>query len=121
MATPTTATAVRVTCTMLAVCGDGVSTAGEACDDGNTDRRRRLPAATATCLRRRHPGSVDEECDDGNTMNADGCQGDCKLPFCGDGIQDSDEECDDGNNTDADSCQGDCKLPACGDGILGRG
>ena len=58
-----------------------------------------------------------EECDDGNNDNADACQGNCRLPVCGDGIKDDDEECDDGNNSNADGCQGDCKLPVCGDGI----
>jgi cysteine-rich repeat protein len=34
-----------------------------------------------------------EECDDGNTDDADGCEGDCTLPRCGNGIVDPGEVC----------------------------
>ncbi len=34
-----------------------------------------------------------EECDDGNTADADGCEGDCTLPRCGNGIVDPAEIC----------------------------
>jgi len=51
-----------------------------------------------------------EECDDGNNINGDGCQADCTLPICGDGILDPGEQCDDGNNIDGDGCEADCSL-----------
>ena len=55
----------------------------------------------------------------GNLTDADGCQADCMLPVCGDGMVDAGEECDDGNTVDADGCQADCmSCPVCGDGIL---
>jgi cysteine-rich repeat protein len=54
----------------------------------------------------------DEQCDDGNNVNGDGCQGNCILPFCGDGIVDPGEGCDDGNSIDGDGCEADCTLIA---------
>jgi cysteine-rich repeat protein len=35
----------------------------------------------------------DEACDDGNLLDADGCEADCTLPACGNGIQDPGEHC----------------------------
>jgi cysteine-rich repeat protein len=34
-----------------------------------------------------------EACDDGNNLDADGCEADCSLPACGNGIRDPDEAC----------------------------
>jgi cysteine-rich repeat protein len=34
-----------------------------------------------------------EECDDGNNTDADGCEADCTLPACGNGIVDPGEVC----------------------------
>jgi cysteine-rich repeat protein len=34
-----------------------------------------------------------EACDDGNNLNADGCEADCTLPACGNGIVDPGEVC----------------------------
>lgn len=36
---------------------------------------------------------ADEECDDGNNFDGDGCQANCLLPACGDGVQDPGELC----------------------------
>jgi cysteine-rich repeat protein len=67
-----------------------------------------------------------EECDagsspiDGNANVADRCRTNCKLPVCGDGIQDSGEQCDDpaGNSDDPNrACRLDCTPRRCGDGI----
>lgn len=40
-------------------------------------------------------GALDagEACDDGNAANADGCEADCSLPACGNGINDPGELC----------------------------
>jgi cysteine-rich repeat protein len=37
--------------------------------------------------------SKGEACDDGNVVNADGCEADCSLPVCGNGIVDPGELC----------------------------
>jgi hypothetical protein len=55
-----------------AICGDGVRTRTEQCDNGAM-----------------------------NADVADTCHTDCHLPTCGDSIVDSDEECDEPGNTDA--------------------
>ena len=62
------------------ICGDGVVTAGEECDDGVND------------------GGY-EECDPG-----------CKLgPRCGDNVKQEGEDCDDGNRRDGDMCGSSCR------------
>lgn len=62
-------------------CGDGITTAGEACDNGIL-----------------------------NANAPDVCRPDCSLPRCGDGIQDSAEECDDNNRKDDDGCDRYCRI-----------
>ncbi len=62
-----------------------------------------------------------EECDDSNEVDGDGCQADCQLPACGDGVVDDGEACDDGNADDGDGCEADCTVtrdPTCGDGVV---
>jgi len=62
------------------ICGDGIVSLGEECDDGQND------------------GGYGE------------CGAGCVLgSFCGDGIVDPDEECDDGNNIDGDGCGSACR------------
>jgi fibro-slime domain-containing protein len=62
------------------ICGDGVVTAGEECDDGVND------------------GGYEE------------CAAGCVLgPRCGDGIVQDDEDCDDGNRRDGDKCGSSCR------------
>ena len=62
------------------ICGDGVVTAGEECDDGTND------------------GGY-EECDPGCVLG----------PRCGDGVVQEDEDCDDGNRRDGDGCGSSCR------------
>jgi cysteine-rich repeat protein len=52
--------------------------------------------------------------------DGDGCEADCTLPACGNGILDvgTGEACDDGNVVDGDACESDCTLPRCGNGIV---
>ncbi|RMH45301.1 MAG: DUF4215 domain-containing protein [Deltaproteobacteria bacterium] len=64
------------------VCGDGVATGIEQCDDG--------------------PDNADAP---------DACRTNCTLPMCGDGIIDAGEECDDGNADPGDDCLDDCTRP----------
>jgi fibro-slime domain-containing protein len=62
------------------ICGDGMVTAGEECDDGEND------------------GGYDE------------CAPGCVLgPSCGDGEVQSEEDCDDGNRVDGDGCGSACR------------
>jgi cysteine-rich repeat protein len=106
------------------VCGNGVTEAGEQCDDGNTDN-------TDTCgnncavddhIYSCHDGVLDpgEECDDGNDDDLDGCW-ECILARCGDGhLEQPPEQCDDGNTISGDGCNADCTYdhpPVCGDGF----
>ena len=72
-----------------------------------------------------------EICDDGNRSNDDGCDSNCTLTSCGNGILNEGEECDDGNRV-VEFCPyevGDCvggaactEIPGlisrCGDGII---
>lgn len=53
-----------------------------------------------------------EQCDDGNITNGDGCNSDCKLEGCGNGLIEyySNEECDDGNLDDGDGCSSSCTI-----------
>jgi len=64
-----------------------------------------------------------EECDDGNNVDGDGCNAECLIEFCGDGITQAGlgEECDDGNNVDGDGCSAECLIEFCGDGITQTG
>jgi len=62
------------------VCGDGIVSLGEECDDGTND------------------GGYGE------------CEPGCKVgPRCGDGIQQEGEDCDDGNRLDGDGCGSACR------------
>ena len=62
-----------------------------------------------------------EACDDGGVEPDDGCNGICKLEFCGDQLIQPDEECDDGDgnsDTEPDACRTGCSLAFCGDGVI---
>jgi len=72
-----------VVANVKSVCGDGVVTGVEQCDD-----------AVA------------------NADGPDTCRLTCRLAACGDGILDSDEECDDGNRDGGDDCSPVCQFPA---------
>ena len=94
------------------VCGDGIQTASEQCDDGNSDDG---DGCSAACVVEFCGDGVtnntDEACDDGNTVDGDGCRADCLgLEVCGDGLIDTvtGERCDDGNNNTGDGCDDQC-------------
>jgi hypothetical protein len=76
----------------LARCGDGITGAGEDCDDGN---------------------SVDDDCCT-NSCASNTTSVNCDS--CGNGMEDDGEECDEGGDTA--TCDGDCTLPSCGDGYV---
>ncbi len=71
-----------------AVCGDGVKTSSEECDDGagNSDTT---------------PGA---------------CRENCRAARCGDGVVDEAETCDDGNTDPTDECNNSCERGAGFDG-----
>lgn len=109
------------------VCGDGIKTPDEVCDDGINDGA--YGNCTADCKRGPFCGdgivqSMHEECDDGfNLSPYGGCAPGCKKGgFCGDGIVDSlfGEQCDDGlNDGGYGECAPGCVLgPRCGDGVV---
>ncbi len=108
-----------------AVCGDGVVSGGEQCDEGaaNSDS---VPDACRSDCREAYCGDgvtdTGEACDDGNNSSGDGCSADCLSDeSCGNGIVDSGEECDDASdNADVPdaTCRTDCTNPRCGDAIV---
>lgn len=64
-----------------------------------------------------------EECDDDNLDDEDGCNANCEIEDCGDGVLQVGlgEACDDGDaNSDStpDACRTDCQLHSCGDGVV---
>lgn len=69
-------------------------------------------------------GQVDirEECDDGNLEDGDGCDSNCILNRCGNGIRMASEQCDDGLfNSDSGACLANCMIARCGDGHVRTG
>jgi cysteine-rich repeat protein len=103
-------------------CGDGVSGATEACDDGNQidgDGCR-----NDCSLPRCGDGVVQagaEACDDGNQVDTDACRNTCVAASCGDGVVQAGEACDDGNQVDTDGCRNMCLAATCGDGVVQAG
>lgn len=119
------------------VCGDGIVTRSEQCDDGEMNGQG-YGFCEADCTRGPRCGdgvvqSSEEECDNGTNLDAyqvndDACAPECMDPgFCGDGIVDPvfGEECDEGDANDDDAYEGcttTCQQgPRCGDGITQDG
>lgn len=78
------------------VCGDGLLTADEACDDGNTEDG---DGCSADC-KSVEPGMI---C----TPPGQPCR---QLVRCGDGLRSGPELCDDGNTVNGDGCDDLCKI-----------
>ncbi len=100
------------------LCGNGILTAAEECDDANTID---TDACLSTCAKARCGDGVVatfEACDDGNTVSTDGCSNLCRLPTCGDGLVQAGEDCD---SPDLAVCTPLCRVPVCGDGFLQPG
>jgi fibro-slime domain-containing protein len=112
----------------MSVCGDGIKTPDEVCDDGVNDGT--YGHCTPDCKPGPYCGdgtvqADHEECDDGVNLSpyGTGCAPGCKKPaFCGDGKVDSlfGEQCDDGvNDGGYGQCDMGCVLgPRCGDGVV---
>ncbi len=108
-----------------AVCGDGVITSGEVCDDGSA-----CSAGNQSCTipqAQRQPSDA-LECTTGGAQcmsKNDGayghCNADCQAlgPHCGDNTKQGSEQCDNGysgNTGSYDGCTADCMFgPKCGD------
>jgi fibro-slime domain-containing protein len=114
------------------ICGDGVITSGEVCDEGSScvggtkngqactlPQPQRVNGDAVECT-----GNPVGTCTSGNTNSYGGCKADCSDlgPHCGDGTKQASEACDlgyDGNTGDYGdgTCTVDCQAgPRCGDG-----
>lgn len=132
---------VKKTSVCESVCGDGIKTPDEQCDDGaaNTNSDA-YGSCRKDCTFGPYCGdkltqSPPEQCDDGTNLTpwtpapgANVCAPNCELPaYCGDGVVQGafGEQCDDGtaSNTGAyGKCKPDCSPgPRCGDGIVQAG
>ena len=109
-----------VNCTSVA-CGDGTlnTTAGEECDDGNTDSG---DGCSDSCILEfcgdgLIQAGLGETCDDSGESAT--CDNNCTGALCGDGTLNitAGEGCDDGNNDPGDGCSPTCVL-ICGNGTL---
>jgi len=91
-----------------AVCGDGIVTPPETCDDGGLCYDSAVTCTTLTwttdCTEPHANGCYPTDCD--------GCSATCQIEVivCGDGIQQCDEECDDGNTVAGDGCDASCRI-----------
>lgn len=119
----------NATTTCESVCGDGVKTPDEACDQGTALNDGTWGRCTPDCKKGPRCGDGElqpdfEECDDGqNVTPYDGCAPGCVLgATCGDGQVNSlfGEECDDGvNDGGYAQCAPGCVLgDRCGDGVV---
>jgi fibro-slime domain-containing protein len=113
-------------------CGDGITTAGEECDNGASNSDTLYDGCTTSCKFGPFCGDGEvngaEQCDDGkNTTitstagNTTACGPGCKFPpKCGDGVIQTGEQCDDGasnTNNQCGGCSSTCTSnPICGDG-----
>jgi len=106
------------------LCGDGITTPPEVCDDANNNDG---DGCNATCESDETCGNgyqdLTEVCDDGNNNDGDGCNATCESDeTCGNGYQDLTEVCDDGNNNDGDGCNATCEsTEICGNDIVDFG
>jgi len=105
----------------LEVCGNGIKTPSEQCDDGNdiNDDECSNNCKSTTC----GDGAINngEQCDDGNDINDDACLNTCIKAVCGDGAINNGEQCDDGNDINNDACLNNCTKAVCGDGAINNG
>ncbi len=128
---------VKKTSVCSNVCGDGIKTREEQCDQGTSNTNSgaygscRLDCKLGPYCGDKIKSSPPEDCDDGTNLtpwtpaeSTTKCAPSCKTPtFCGDGLVQGSfgEQCDDGtaNNTGGyGKCTSTCTAgPRCGDGI----
>ena len=121
------------------ICGDGIITGDQECDDGNIrngdgcssecqiEEGWECSGEPSVCNPICGDGLIygDEECDDGNTISGDGCADACEvepgytctgqpsvctISECGDGEITGNEACDDGNTEPGDGCDENCEI-----------
>ena len=105
-------------CRKPGVCGDGIPTPPEQCDDGAVNNNGDYGGCAPGCVLAPHCGDAvkngPEECDDGVLDNSyGGCSPVCKLAaHCGDGMTNAPyEQCDNGvNNGPSNPCSAVCKF-----------
>jgi cysteine-rich repeat protein len=103
------------------VCGDGIVSEGEECDDGNLDNTDNCVEGCTTAVCGDGFVGPGEGCDDGNMVDDDTCSNACVPSSCGDGIVQVPEECDDANDDETDDCLSTCAAASCGDGFIHEG
>jgi fibro-slime domain-containing protein len=98
--TPRSGDGCSNTCTTETVCGNGIRSGNEQCDDGNPTNG---DGCNSLCqLEFCGDGAIQsgsprfEQCDDGGNASGDGCSATCKTEFCGDGTKQPSEQCDNG-------------------------
>ncbi|WP_395053684.1 DUF4215 domain-containing protein [Flavobacterium sp.] len=111
----------------LFICGNGIISGSETCDDGNTTSNDGCNSTCnvetgyicvgtpSNCSSICGDGIIvtPEQCDDGNLTNGDGCNSSCIIEggtICGNGIISGSETCDDGNTTSNDGCNSTCNV-----------
>jgi len=105
----TTVPMVEAGCT--SICGNGLTEAGEECDDGDLVETDGCTTACTTCGN--NVVTAPEVCDDGNLVSGDSCDANCTPTACGNGVVTSPETCDDGNTSNFDNCPSDCTIAGC--------
>lgn len=107
--------------TTAAVCGNGITEAGERCDDFGESASCDADCTDAICGDGTTNATALEECDTrGSTPE---CDDDCTRVTCGDGTFNpaAGEACDDGNDVNVDACLSTCQPARCGDGVIWSG
>lgn len=127
-------------CASAQICGNGIVSGSEGCDDGNTTSGDGCSAVCAVesgytcsgtpsiCSTVCGDGAIRgaEACDDHNATSGDGCTSTCDVEvgyfcsgepsacgaICGDGITAGSEQCDDGGTSPGDGCGASCGLEA---------
>ena len=106
---------------LAAVCGDGVVSGGELCDDSNLVNGDGCDSNCTPTGCGNGVVTMGETCDDGNAVDGDGCDANCTPTACGNGVITAPETCDDSNLTDGDGCDSNCTVTACGNGVVTAG
>lgn len=113
------------------VCGNGMTEAGESCDDGDRENCDGCDEFCAVEACGDGKPRCTEGCDDGNVLDGDGCDANCTVTACGNGritacaeCPGGQEQCDDGNTNAGDGCSEVCQIETpqgCGNGMTEEG